>query len=193
MKTLTKLFALLIILSASGLTLHAQQKDYSGEPGYINFGDLTAFQTGEQVTEVILEDEMLKAVAGFSQEDPELKNLIDGLKLVKVNSFEITQINEKKIQSKIKSIDSELTNKKWSRIVKSTGSNQTANVYIKTNSSGEIIGLVATSLNKNHCAFVNIVGKIDLAAISKLEKFGMPNFNGMKHSRKGDGAKKETN
>ena len=58
MKTLTKLAVLFVLFLSTAVI--AQKKDYSDEPGYVNFGNLANFETEEMVTEVILEDHLLR-------------------------------------------------------------------------------------------------------------------------------------
>ena len=176
----TILFLILIIPIA------AQTGDVTKEPGYVDFGSLTEFEKSTGVTEVILEEDLLSALAQISDdEDPNIMSVLDGLKLVKANVFEVDDSNRDKLLSKINSIDSKLSGTSWKRIVKMRGEDEAANVYIKLNSKKQIIGLVVTSLESGgDAAFVNIVGTIDLATIGKLgKKFNIPHLEGLKHHK----------
>ena len=182
MKTITKYFtALLFVLT---LALSAQQKDYTNEPGYVEFGDLTVFETGEAVTEVYLSGNLLKMVAKITEkEDPQVSELINGLQLIKVNSFEVSDANEDDLREKMKSIDAKLDGKDWQRIVRRISNKELVYVYVRTGSAEKFTGLVVLALNKpGEAAFVNIVGEIDLETIGKLtDKFNIPalhNVNG---------------
>ncbi|MCF8242850.1 MAG: DUF4252 domain-containing protein [Melioribacteraceae bacterium] len=185
MKNLIKLSVIMLMLTA---VLYAQKKDYSGEPGFIEFGDLTSLETTEMVTEVILEEHLLKMVSKLTtSEDMELSELIGGLKLIRVNAFEVNEENASKISDKVKEVDSKLMARNWDRIVRTRSNNESANVYIKTGADDSIVGLVVTAFDSNgEAAFVNIVGKIDLEAIGKLsQKFDIPSLqkvNGSKDS-----------
>ena len=70
-----------------------RKNDYSKYPGYANFGDLAALEDGEMVTEIIIEEKLLRMVSKFTKDDDELSDLIGGLKLIKVNTFEVTPGN----------------------------------------------------------------------------------------------------
>jgi hypothetical protein len=156
------------------------QEDYSGEPGYFDFGDLSVFEKGDGVTEVYLESNILRMVAAITEdEEPELSAMLYGLKLVKVNVFEVSDKNETAIRNRIDELNKRLASQKWDGIVKSRGGNEVVNVYIKTSSKNAIDGLVVTTIDKNgEAVFVNIVGNIDLKKIGKLgAKFDIPSLD----------------
>jgi len=170
---------LLIILLAP-VFLYAQEKDYSGEPGYVDFGDLAQFEKDDNITEVYLDESILKMVSKMSKEkDKEAAELIAGLKLIKVNVFQVDQKNEKSVQNKITEIDKKLISANWNRIVKTKQKGELANVYIKQDANGKITGLVVTTLeDKGEAAFINIVGPIDIEQIGKLsDKFNLPSLD----------------
>ena len=183
MKTLTKLFVLLMMAGLTVVT--AQQKDYSDEPGYIEFGDLEDFETGDRVTEVILEENILNMVSKLTKhEEQELSELISGLKLIKVHAFEVTDENRKELEKRIEAVNEKAVSKKWQRIVRVRDGEEIANVYIKTNANDDIEGLLVLSLERSgEAAFVNIVGDIKLETIGKLGgKFDIPSLDKVKHS-----------
>jgi hypothetical protein len=156
------------------------QNDYSKEAGYFDFGDLSIFEKGDGVTEVFLESNILKLVSTITEdEEPELSAMLNGLQLVKVNVFEVSDKNENELRNKIDDLDKKLVYQKWDRIVRSKGGEEAINVYIKTGNKKNIDGLVVTSLDKSgEAVFVNIVGSIDLKKIGKLgAKFDIPSLN----------------
>ena len=175
MKTLTKLAVLFVIFLSTAVI--AQKKDYSDEPGYVNFGNLANFETEEMVTEVILEDHLLRMVSKITKhEDEDLSKLIGGLKLIRVNAFEVNTKNESELFDKVKSVDKDLMGEGWDRIVKSRSKSESAYVYIKTDRSDNIYGLVVMAIDgSGEAVFVNIVGDINLETIGKLgAKFDIP-------------------
>ena len=188
MKTkISVIVSLLLIFSSS---LFAQKGDYSKYAGYVDFGNLSALETGEEVTEVLIEEHLLKMVAKLAtKEDPDLSSVLDGIKLVKVHSFEISEENFTQLSEKVKKINQELMNKDWDRIVRVKSKDELVNVFIKTANEDKIEGLVVTTIEKNGDAvFVNIVGDIDLETISKLsDKFDIPNLHDINgHKRDSD-------
>jgi hypothetical protein len=172
-----KYFLLLLLLP---FLAFAQEKDYSKELGFVDFGDLTQFENEDNLTEVYLEENLLKMVSKMTKEDESgISVLLDKIKLIKVNVFEVDAKNQKTIQNKITDIDKMLVNKKWDRIVRSKHKGEFANVYIKQDADNKIAGLVVTTLeDKGEAAFINIVGQIDLEEIGKLgDKFNIPSLN----------------
>lgn len=176
MKYAKYIFIVMVLVSFTTFA----QKDYSNEPGYFDFGDLSAFETGEGVTEVFLESNILRMVASATEEkEPDLSSMLNGLKLIKVNVFDVSNKNESGIKGRINETDKKLMSQKWDRIVRSRGGDETVNVYIKTSGNNNILGLVVTTIDKNDQAvFVNIVGNIDLKKIGKLgAKFDIPSLD----------------
>ena len=156
------------------------QNEYSKEPGYFNFGDLSMFEQGDGVTEVFLESNILQLVATVTEdEEPELSAMLNGLQLVKVNVFEVSDKNENGLRNKIDDLDKKLVSQKWDRIVRTKGGEEVVNVYIKTSGKKDIEGLVVTTLDKSgEAVFVNIVDIIDLKKIVKFgAKFDIPTLD----------------
>lgn len=175
MKNLTITILMLFLAAA----VFAQKGDYSQYAGYVDLGDFDSIDKGDEVTEVLIEEHLIKMVAKMTRtSEPELSDLLDGIKLVKVHAFDTNEKSFEKIQERAAVIDEELMEKNWDRIVKVRSSKEFANVYIKTD--GElIIGLVVTTGEKRgESAFVNIVGDINLETIGQLgTKFNIPSLD----------------
>ncbi len=193
MRKIIKQTAVIFLITV--FSILAQKKDYSNEPGYVNFGSFEELQKGDEVAEIMIEEHLLKMVAKLAgKEDVEMSSLLGGLKLVKVNTFEVNENNRSRLISKIKDIDRELMNKNWDRIVRVKKKSEIANIYIKTSGDNKIEGLVVTTLGDDHeAAFVNIVGNIDLDSIGRLsEKFNIPEL-GKLHGKKENHDKDDEN
>lgn len=178
MKTKSLIFGALLLIFC--VSLNAQKHDYSGYPGYIEFGDLTQFETGEEVTEVMIEAHLLRMVAKVTEkEDPELSDVIRGIKLIKVHTFEVTDGNYDALRDKITSINKSIAAANWDRIVRTRSNKEMVNVFIKTTGEEKIEGLVVTQVEKDgEAVFVNIVGDINLETISRLGgKFDIPGID----------------
>lgn len=181
-----KLLLISMILGLLFSAGFAQKNDYSKYEGFVDFGNLEQFETGEEVTEVLIEEHLIRMVAKLAtNEEPELSSVLDGIKLIKVHSFEISKENEGKLSSKVKDIDKVLMNKGWDRIVRTKSKEETVNVYILTNNEEKIEGLVVASFEKDGDAtFVNIVGDINLETIGELSnKFDIPSISDI-HEKK---------
>ena len=183
MKNLINLTVILFLVFSANL--FAQESNYTKEPGYIDFGNLTSLQDGEEVTEILIEEKLLRMVSKFTDDDEDLSKLIGGLKLIKVNTFEVTPSNSAELMKRADSIDNDLLKKKWDRIVKTKSKGEVANVYIKTGSNDEFVGLTVVSVDsKGEAAFVNIVGKINMDTLGKLgKKFDIPGLDDIKKEK----------
>ena len=183
MKNLINFLAILLIISSTTLLAQDDNK-YVNEPGYVNFGDMSMFNEDDMTTEIVIEEKLLRMVAKFTDkdEDPELSNLLNGLKLIKVNTFEVNPENQKQIKQRIISIDKELKRKKWDRIVRTKSKGNITNVYVKTIGDDDFVGLTVVTLDdEGEATFVNIVGRIDLETINKLgDKFDIPGLDNIK-------------
>jgi hypothetical protein len=168
-----KYILMLLILPAF---LYAQDRDYSKELGYVDFGDLTQFEKDDNITEVYLDESLLGMVSKMSKDED--SEMIGNLKLIKVNVFHVDEANRKGIQNKINDIDKMLMSRKWNRIVRSKTKDETANVYIMQDANKKVAGLVVTTIGKDgEAAFINIVGQIDLESMGNLgSKFNIPSL-----------------
>ena len=164
----------------------AQKNDYSDYKGYVDFGNLEEFETGEEVTEVLIEEHLIKMVAKLAtNEEPELSSVLDGVKLIKVHTFEVSKNNSSELSNRISEIDKTLMNKGWDRIVRTKSKEEVTNVYILTNNEEKVEGLVVAGFENNGDAtFVNIVGDINLETIGELSsKFDIPSIGDI-HEKK---------
>jgi len=171
---------LLFLLSSVAF---GQKGDYSNYKGYVDFGNLAEFENGDDATEVLIEEHLLKMVAKMAgKEEEELSNVLSGIKLIKVNTFGVSDNDFLKLSKVVKKIDKELMQKGWDRIVKTRSKDEFTSVFILTNGEEKIKGLVVTSIEKGgEASFVNIVGDINLETIGELgDKFDIPSIDEFK-------------
>lgn len=196
-KTKSILTQTVVLFLIAAISIFAQKKDYSNEPGYVNFGNFTEFNQDDEVAEVVIEQHLLQMVAKLAgNKDAEMASLLNGLKLIKINSFEVTKNNRNKILSIIKSVDKKLMDKNWDRIVRIKKKTNVANIYIKTaDNDNKIEGLVVTNIDfDGEASFVNIVGNINLDSIGKLsEKFNIPDLDKITGEKNNNESNKKKN
>ncbi len=187
MKNPIKITLVFIVLSL--IKIHAQNVDYSKLPGYVNFGDLSVFESGNEVTEVLIDHNLLKLVAKFTEgrgeDEDELSNLIGGLQLIRVNTFEVSPSDKEELLRRVKKIERDLRKKNWQRIVRTKSKDEVTNIFIRTdNQSDKIVGLAIMTLDSlGEASFVNIVGNIDMETVGKLSnKFDIPGLDSLDNS-----------
>ena len=162
-KQIILILAVVVSLFATSL---AQKNDYSSYSGYIDFGDLGKFESGEEVTEVLIEEHLIRMVAKLAKsEEPEVSSVLEGLKLIKVHTFGVSDNNTDELKIKVESIDDNLMNRGWDRIVKTKSKNESTNVYILATNEEKIAGL-----KQNRFFSYMVINTLYKAADSLFEK-----------------------
>ena len=164
-----------------------QKNDYSKYEGYVDFGNLEKFETSEEVVEVVIEEHLLRMVSKMAgKNEPELSKVLDGIKLIKVHTFGISEENYTELANIVKSVDKKLMQDGWDRIVKTRSKDEVVSVFILTSNEENIDGLVVTTVEKGgEAVFVNIVGDIDLETIGELsDKFDIPSINDLNEHKR---------
>ena len=194
MKKTAGIFLMFMMLIASNA--YPQEKtDYSKYPGYVDFGNISKYMTGDNVKEVNLDANLLNMLSKMGGEkDTSFKSVVSGLKLIKVNSFGVNASNENEVKDVIASVDKSLMSKNWERIVKVKENGEYTNVYVLPSSDYEnFLGLCVTSIDAKkkkdkvgaEATFVNIVGNINMSRLGKLgDKFNFPSMNKMMKEKK---------
>jgi hypothetical protein len=178
MRILKYVFAAVVFFS---VMLCAQDDPIKNEPGYFDFGDFKSISKTDEGTEVNIQEHLIKMVAKMSEEkDKQLAEMLNGIKLIKVNTFPVTNKNRNLITKKIESVQSALSRNNWDNIVRIKQKGENINVSLKTDKNRKITGLVVAGIaDKEQAVFVNIVGNIDLETLGKLgDNFNIPSLHG---------------
>jgi hypothetical protein len=194
MKKSAGLFLIFLMLAASN-AFPQEKTDYSKYPGYVDFGNISKYMTGDNVKEVNLDSNLLNMLSKMGGEkDTSFKSVVSGLKLIRVNSFGVNASNENEVKDVIASVDKSLMSKNWERIVKVKENGEYTNVYVLPSSDYEnFLGLCVTSIDAKkkkdkegaEATFVNIVGNINMSQLGKLgDKFNFPSMNKMMKEKK---------
>jgi hypothetical protein len=130
--------------------------------GQVDFGAFSPPKEGGQYVEVKLRSNLISLAARIvEKEEPEIAELLRGLKLVRVNVIGLDADNGSDIQKRIKQIRKDLDGKAWERIVTAQEKDQEVAIYVKMSPKDAIEGFVALVNEGNREAvFVNIVGEI---------------------------------
>jgi Na+-translocating ferredoxin:NAD+ oxidoreductase RnfG subunit len=161
-------FALGTAVLCFGLNTTASAADLM--PGQVDFGAFSPPKEGGQYVEVKLPSNLISLAARFvEKEEPEVAELLKGLKLVRVNVVGIDKDNGAEIQKRMKSIRKDLDGKAWERIVTAQEKDQEVAIYVKMSAKDGIEGFVALVNEDNRQAvFVNIVGEIKPEQVAML-------------------------
>ena len=158
------------------------------EPGYVDFGKLTAPEKGEFV-EVTLGKGLLKFASFFVRcQEPEAADLISKISRVRINVVGLDDKNREATTEKVRAIRAELNTQGWDQIVTARGENQEDVAIFIKHREGEVIdGLVVTVIDgrKKEAVLVNIAGRIKAEQLAALgEHFKIDPLKRMKKTAK---------
>jgi hypothetical protein len=162
---------LLMLLAASAA--YAQQLDLSSLEKLAG--------KARESSAVTLDAAKLKLAAQFLSSEDEsqqkAKGLITGLRGVFVRSFEFENEGEYS-SADLEPLRKQLSAPGWSNIVSVKERDESAEVYLFA--KGDILdGIAVIAAEPNEVTVVNIVGPVDINALSKLSgSFGIPNIGG---------------
>lgn len=157
----------------------------AGAPGEINFGEFEP-TPGAQFVEVNINSNLITMVTNFAKKaEPEVAEVLQGLKSIRVNVLGLTDENRTEIQEKITQVRSHLEKGGWDRVVTVMDKADDVGVFIKTKGADVVEGLVVTVLSgKSEAVFVNIVGDLRPDRLAMVgERF---NIEPLKHLPKGE-------
>jgi hypothetical protein len=164
-----KSIIILVLWSLATTCAFAGLERYAGEMGYVDLGDLRAFENGGEITEVIVGDNLINLVAGaVASDDPELGAMLRQLKLVHVHTFGVGEARRDDLHRHVAELGDRLDGEGWETLVRTRDGSGQSNVYLKTEGDQGIHGLCVLAVDSNHASFVNIVGSINMEALSRL-------------------------
>src|SRR5687768_9866222 len=131
------------------------------EPGAIDLGKLTP-TPGAEFVEVNINSNLIAMVTNFAKKaEPEVAEILKGLKSIRVNVLGLNDENRDDIQARIASVRTQLDKNGWDRIVTVIDGADDVGVYMKTKGAEVVEGVVVTVLSgKKEAVFVNIIGDI---------------------------------
>ena len=136
--------------------------------GYVDFGKLSPDEAGGEFVEVNINSNLVAMVTRLArQAEPEVADLLLGLKSIRVNVIGLNEDNYSAIESKVKAIRTQLDTQGWDRIVTAQQKAEDVGVYIKMRGQEAVEGVVVTVLSgMKQAVLINVVGDI------KPEKLG---------------------
>jgi len=164
----TALIALAASLCAGGAARADDNKSFAKHPGYVDFAALD--KIGEEAkVEVNLKSPMLGLVSRFvGEEDPELRNMLANLKLVRVRVYDLTPEIEKAFLSAGSATTAKLDKNGWERVVRVRERNERVDIYFKPSSKSDFIEGVLIIAVDDEAAFVNIVGEMRPEDVARI-------------------------
>ena len=189
------LLALAIVVFAAPVAFAASgQNNLSGEPGYIDLGRFKAFDQGKSVVEISLTQPLLSLARwAVVEDDPQMAEILGGLKLLQVNVFSYPIDQGKALSASLADIGSKLAAEGWSSVVRVNKQGESWNIMVKMDEKGgtkgapmlngvALLGMGDKDSDIHYqdgdgleAVFVNVVGSLDYGQLSKLGKhFDLP-------------------
>jgi hypothetical protein len=139
-------------------------------PGYVDFEAMKMFRNQEPRVEVFLKEPMIKLVSrAMGNDEPDLRDLLAKLQLVRVQVFDIDNTMVKEFTEVTNATTAELDKKGWERIVRVREENENVDIYLLPSEGFEsILGIVVMVAEDDEAVFVNIVGEINPDDVSRL-------------------------
>jgi len=159
------------------LPLHAAESS-----GYVDFGKFSPPASGGQFVEVNIGDNLISMVARLAAaQEPEVADLLGGLKRIRVNVIGLNEDNRGEIGERLEGIGAELDRRGWERIVTVREGGEQVNVHLKTREEEAVEGIVVTIIEGGkEAVLVNVVGDIRPEQLVTLgERF---NIDPLKHA-----------
>jgi hypothetical protein len=158
-------------------TVAGLQLALAAEPaadGVVDFGKISPPTSGGQFVEVNIRENLIAMAARLTEsQEPEVAQLLRGLKAVRVNVVGLDDGNREEVLKRIEAIRGQLAGAGWERVVTAQQKDQDVSVFIKLKGSEAIEGVAVTVMEGNREAvLVNVVGNIKPEQLTMLgERF----------------------
>jgi hypothetical protein len=159
------LFALLAwVLSVSAI---AQQADFENAPGHVDFASLNEIY-GEPRVMINIGGPLMQlmAAAAASSDDPQVGALMRELEGVRINVYD-TVGNLAPALAQMAEAKSALEAEQWQPVIQVKEEKENVQMFSKIE-GGLMQGLAVMVVNEEEAVFLNILGTIDPAQVSKL-------------------------
>jgi hypothetical protein len=148
------------LVAAGAVCLALASTARAEEPGYVDFGKLNPVGD-KQFVEVNIKSNLIAMVAAITKKsEPEVTQVIEGLKAIRVNVLGITKENRDEMKQRVTDIREKLDKNGWERIVTAIEKNQDVGIFLKTKDAKTVEGVCVTVIEKDQVVLVNVVGDI---------------------------------
>lgn len=179
MKLIKTTVAIAALTAISTMSMRAQDVA-------VDFGEITP-AAGARFVEVNIQSNLISMVTRLAKgSEPEVAEILGGLKQVRVNVLGLTDENREQVIKRVESIRTSLKDKGWERIVTAQEDSQDVGVFIKLRGDEAVEGVVVTVLHGDkEAVLVNVVGNLQPEKLAMLgERFDIEPLKKLKMEAK---------
>src|SRR5262249_10925939 len=115
---MNRLLPTVLATSALSLVLLGRAHADSPPPGQVDFGKFSPPHSGGEFVEVNISSNIIGLMVGLIQkQEPQIAEILNGIKLVHVNVIAMDEENQAELQQRSAKIRKELDGKGWERVV----------------------------------------------------------------------------
>ena len=159
-----------------GVSVSTRASDSLNEqPGYVDFGDLSAISAKAPEVEISLGGALLRFLgAAVAEEDQELADTLGKLRSIRISVFELQPEDLADASARAIAISKQLEADGWESAVVVNSDDTLIRMYMKT-FQDKVAGMTVMVIEpESEAVFINIVGEIDPAQLGRVtNKFGV--------------------
>ncbi|QFU76875.1 DUF4252 domain-containing protein [Halioglobus maricola] len=160
---------LLAVVMSCLLSVAAVAQDYENMPGYVDFGTMDEIY-GEPRVMINIGGPLMQllSAAAAASDDPEAAAIMEGLEGIRVNVYN-TGGNLDPALERMNEAKSTLQAADWQPIVQVQEADEQVQMFTRVNGD-KMEGMAIMVVNAEEAVFLNILGNIDPAHVSKVMK-----------------------
>jgi hypothetical protein len=150
-----------LLTAVACATLASSFPAFGADDGAIDFGKFKP-APGAEFVEVNIKSNLIEMVTNLAKKaEPEVAEVLKGLKQIRVNVLGLTDENRKDVQSQVQKVRTQLEEKGWDRIVTVMKDSEDIGVFVKMRGATAVEGIVVTVIDSGkEAVVVNIVGDL---------------------------------
>lgn len=160
-----------VFLTLQGSVCYGQATELTRHPGYADFDVIPRTIKAEPKVEVYIKGALLRLAAEATRtEDPDLANMLLGLKAIRVFAYDESTAGEalqRDLETTARQISSDLERGGWDVVARVRDDEERVHVLIR-DIDDIVQGMVVVAINDEEAVFVNITGTLDPAEIGRI-------------------------
>lgn len=165
-----RLFVGTLLAAALVAPLDAARAATTEREGEVDFGNLPLPGGGGECVEVRIKSNLIAMAARLvERQEPDIAQLLRGLKGVHVSVVSLDEKNREEVKSRIAKVRSELDDQGWEGVVTARQKQDDIRVFLKTRGDEAVEGVVVTVIEGDKQAvLVNIIGDLRPDKIAEI-------------------------